>query len=57
MIELSHRASTTVRHSIDDLKADKREFNTEEVLHAYWDKLNFRIGRTVQQQLDKLWKV
>ena len=53
------RSSTTREYigavvSIDDLKAGKGEFDTEEAFYTYWRKFNFRIGRTVQQQLDKL---
>ena len=34
----------------------KGEFDTEEAFYAYWRKFPFKIGRTVQQQLDKLLK-
>lgn len=53
------RSSTTREYigavaSIDDLRAGKGEFETEEAFYAYWKKFPFKIGRSVQQQLDKL---
>ena len=53
------RSSTTREYigavvSIEDLRAGKGEFETEDAFYAYWRKFNFRIGRSVQQQLDKL---
>ena len=53
------RSSTTREYigavvSIDDLRAGKGDFGTEQAFYAYWRKFPFRIGRTVQQQLDKL---
>lgn len=55
------RSSTTREYigavqTIADLAAPKGEFLTEEAFYAFWRKFNFRIGRTVQQQLDKLLK-
>lgn len=53
------RSSTTREYigavvSIEDLRAGKGEFETEEAFYAYWKKFPFKIGRSVQQQLDKL---
>lgn len=53
------RSSTTREYigavvSIEDLRAGKGEFDTEDAFYTYWRKFNFRIGRSVQQQLDKL---
>lgn len=53
------RSSTTREYigavvAISDLRAGKGEFESEEAFYAYWRKFNFRIGRSVQQQLDKL---
>jgi hypothetical protein len=55
------RSSTTREYigavvSIADLDAGKGEFDTEDAFYAFWRKFNFKIGRTVQQQLDKLLK-
>lgn len=55
------RSSTTREYigavvSIDNLKSGKGEFNSEDEFYAYWRKFNFRVGRTVQLQLDKLLK-
>ena len=53
------RSSTTREYigavaSIDDLRAGKGEFDSEDASDADWRKFNFRIGRSVQQQLDRL---
>lgn len=53
------RSSTTREYigavvSIADLRAGNGEFETDDAFYAYWRKFNFRIGRTVQQQLDRL---
>lgn len=53
------RSSTTREYigavvAISDLRAGKGEFESQEAFYAYWRKFNFRIGRSVQQQLDKL---
>ncbi len=53
------RSSTTREYigavvSIDDLRSGKGEFDTEDAFYTYWRKFNFRIGRSVQQQLDRL---
>ena len=55
------RSSTTREYigavqSIADLRDGKGEFETDTAFYAFWRKFNFRIGRTVQQQLDKLLK-
>ena len=39
---------------IDDLKAGNGEFGSAEAFYSYWRKNPFKIGRAVQQQLDKL---
>ena len=53
------RSSTTREYigavvSIRDLRAGRGEFESEEAFYAYWRRFNFRIGRSVQQQLDRL---
>jgi hypothetical protein len=53
------RSSTTREYigavqSIDDLREGKGEFETEQEFYAYWRRFAFRIGRVVQQQLDRL---
>lgn len=53
------RSSTTREYigavqSIDDLRAGKGEFDSREAFLNYWRKYPFKIGRAVQQQLDKL---
>jgi Restriction endonuclease EcoRV len=55
------RSSTTREYlgavqKLEDLRAGKGEFDTEEAFYAYWRKYSFNIGRAVQQQLDKLLK-
>ena len=52
------RSSTTREYlgavtSIADLAAGKGEFETKLDFYAYWRKYPFKIGRVVQQQLDK----
>jgi hypothetical protein len=52
------RSSTTREYigavrSIDDLKAGKGEFKAPEEFYAFWRRYSFKIGRVVQQQLDK----
>ncbi|MBS4727797.1 restriction endonuclease [Mycobacterium sp. SM1] len=60
-IASKQRSSTTreyigaVQH-IDALREGRGEFDSPEAFYAYWRKYNFRIGRVVQQQLDKLLK-
>lgn len=39
---------------LDDLRAGNGEFATEEEFYKYWRGYRFKIGPTVQQQLDKL---
>ena len=53
------RSSTTREYigavmSIEDLRAGVGEFDTAEAFYAFWRKYPFKIGRVVQQQLDKL---
>lgn len=53
------RSSTTREYigavqAIEDLRAGKGEFETEQAFYAYWRKFNFKIGKAVQQQLDRL---
>lgn len=53
------RSSTTREYigavtSIKDLRAGKGEFETEQSFYAYWRKYDFKIGKVVQQQLDRL---
>jgi Restriction endonuclease EcoRV len=53
------RSSTTREYlgavqSIENLVAGKGEFESEEEFYVYWRKFPFKIGRVVQQQLDKL---
>lgn len=53
------RSSTTREYlgavtSIDDLREGRGEFATEAEFYAFWRKHPFRIGRAVQQQLDRL---
>jgi Restriction endonuclease EcoRV len=60
-IASKQRSSTTreyigaVQH-IDALREGRGEFDSREAFYSYWRKYNFRIGRAVQQQLDKLLK-
>ena len=58
-IASKQRSSTTREYlgavmSIDDLRAGRGEFKTPEEFYAFWRRYQFRIGRAVQQQLDKL---
>lgn len=53
------RSSTTREYigavtRIDDIRAGRGEFDTEQAFYAYWRKYNFKIGKAVQQQLDRL---
>lgn len=53
------RSSTTREYigavvDIDALRAGRGEFETPEAFYAYWRKYPFKIGKVVQQQLDKL---
>ena len=59
----SKRRSSTTREyigavtSIDALRAGKGEFQSQDEFYAFWRKHPFKIGRAVQQQLDKLIKI
>lgn len=58
-IASKQRSSTTREYigavtSIDALRAGRGEFETREEFLTYWTKYSFKIGRAVQQQLDKL---
>jgi hypothetical protein len=53
------RSSTTREYigavqSLDDLRAGHGEFETEADFYVFWRRFPFRIGRAVQQQLDRL---
>lgn len=53
------RSSTTREYlgAINDVSAlreGRGEFETAEAFYAFWRRFNFRIGRAVQQQLDRL---
>lgn len=53
------RSSTTREYlgavqSVDDLRAGRGEFGTAQEFYTYWRRYPFRIGRVVQQQLDRL---
>lgn len=53
------RSSTTREYigavnNIDALRNGRGEFETAEEFYRYWRRFPFRIGRAVQQQLDKL---
>jgi hypothetical protein len=40
--------------SINDLRAGRGEFKTPDEFYLFWRRYQFRIGRAVQRQLDKL---
>jgi hypothetical protein len=40
--------------SIEDLRDGHGEFKTEAEFYTFWRKYHFKIGKVVQQQLDKL---
>ena len=53
------RSSTTREYlggvtRVADLRDGRGEFATPEAFYAYWRRYGFRIGRVVQQQLDRL---
>lgn len=53
------RSSTTREYigavtAIEALRTGGGEFETEQAFHDYWRRYNFKIGRAVQQQLDRL---
>lgn len=55
------RSSTTREYigavtSIEDLRAGKGEFDSEEEFYSYWRSYPFKIGKAVKQQLQKLLK-
>jgi len=55
----TQRSSTTREYigavtSIAALRAGTGEFETEEQFYTYWRKYQFKIGKAVQQQLDRL---
>lgn len=54
-----HRSSTTREYigavdSIESLRDGAGEFDTVDDFYRFWRRFNFRIGRAVQQQLDRL---
>jgi hypothetical protein len=58
-IASKQRSSTTREYigavqSLADLRSGRGEFATEDEFYTYWRRFNFRIGRAVQQQLDRL---
>jgi hypothetical protein len=53
------RSSTTREYlgavtSIEALREGRGEFSSEAEFYSYWRRYNFRVGRAVQRQLDKL---
>lgn len=53
------RSSTTREYlgavkKVEDLRAGRGEFATPEEFYRYWRKYPFKIGKSVQQQLDRL---
>ena len=56
----SRQRSSTTREYIgavqrlDDLRAGNGEFPSAEAFYAFWRRYNFRVGKVVQQQLDKI---
>jgi hypothetical protein len=53
------RSSTTREYlgavdNIESLRAGSGEFDSADDFYRYWRRFNFRIGRAVQQQLDRL---
>lgn len=60
-IASKQRSSTTREYigavmKVDDLREGRGEFDTPEAFYTFWRKYPFRIGKAVQQQLDKLLK-
>jgi hypothetical protein len=58
-IASKQRSSTTREYlgavnDIDALRRGRGEFDSPDAFYAYWRRFNFRIGRAVQQQLDRL---
>jgi hypothetical protein len=56
----SHKRSSSTREyigavkKIESLREGEGEFDSENDFYAFWRKYDFRIGRAVQRQLDKL---
>ena len=53
------RSSTTREYlgavmALDDLRAGRGEFETDQAFYDFWRRYPFKIGRAVQQQLDRL---
>jgi hypothetical protein len=58
-IASKQRSSTTREYigavqRLDDLRASNGEFDSEEAFYKYWRAYEFRIGKSVRQQLTKL---
>lgn len=58
-IASKQRSSTTREYigavqNLEDIRAGRGEFATPEEFYRYWRRFPFRIGRVVQQQLDRL---
>jgi hypothetical protein len=58
-IASKQRSSTTREYlgavqTIADLREGRGDFDTEAAFYAFWRRYNFRIGRAVQQVLDRL---
>jgi len=58
-IASKQRSSTTREYigavtGIEDLRLGRGEFETEQEFYAFWRKYSFKIGKAVQQQLDRL---
>ena len=58
-IASKQRSSTTREYlgavqSIDALREGRGEFSTADAFYSYWRRYNFRVGKVVQQHLDKL---
>ncbi|GAC67505.1 type II restriction endonuclease [Gordonia soli] len=54
-----HRSSTTREYigavkSVEDLREGQGDFGSPAEFYTFWRKHNFKIGKVVQQQLDKL---
>ena len=58
-IASKQRSSTTREYigavvDIDDLREGRGDFDTPEAFYKFWRRYGFKIGKVVQQQLDKL---
>lgn len=56
-----HRSSTTREYigavqGLDDLRAGRGEFDTEEEFYRYWRRFKFRVGDAVAKRLEKIMK-